>query len=207
MAWGELYEKDSYSYATYINDPYQTGTTLLPSDITGTVYDPVTQYWGGHWSLPNAADLKEFIDNPEVVNTETVYSIELGKDIKRITFRSKLNGNTITMLTNGYANNASVVYDQYLYYMSATLSNYAYFTGLTNNSSLKTTSSNRFNGVGIRPVLKEKYDFTYDDKKGIIVKHIDDLAVDLGITKTVTENGQHRLRSQQTETHNICPEY
>ena len=187
LAWGELFEKDEYSYATYINDLYKTETTLLPSDISGTVYDPVAQYWGGHWSLPNATDLKEFIDNTEIVSSETVYSIELGKDVNRITFRSKRNGNTITMLTNGYANNASVVYDQYLYYMSATLSNYAYFTGLTNNPEMKTYNFNRFNGVNIRPVLKEKYTYTYADKKDIIVRHIDDLAVDLGVTKTVTE--------------------
>lgn len=190
LAWGELFEKESYSYATYINDLYQTGTTLLPSDISGTVYDPVTQYWGGHWSLPNAADLKEFIDNTEIINTETVYSTDLGKDVKRITFRSKLNGNTITMPTNGYANNASVVNNLYLYYMSASRSGTAYFTGLTNNPEMKTYSFNRYNGVNIRPVLKEKYNFTYADKKDIIVRHIDELAVDLGITKIVTENGE-----------------
>ena len=190
LAWGELFEKDEYSYATYINDPYQTSTTLLPSDISGTVYDPVTQYWGGHWSLPNATDLKEFIDNTEIINTETVYSTDLGKDVNRITFRSKLNGNTITMLTNGYANVASVANNLYLYYMSASRSGTAYFTGLTNNPEMKTYTFNRFNGVNIRPVLKEKYDFTYADKKDIIVRHIDDLAVDLGITKTVTENGE-----------------
>ncbi len=190
LAWGELFEKDEYSYATYINDPYQTETTLLPSDISGTVYDPVTQYWGGHWSLPNATDLKEFIDNTEIINTETVYSTDLGKDVKRITFRSKLNGNTITMLTNGYANVASVTNNLYLYYMSASRSGTAYFTGLTNNSEMKTYNFNRFNGVNIRPVLKEKYVFTYADKKDIIVRHIDELAVDLGITKIVTENGE-----------------
>ena len=190
LAWGELFEKDEYSYATYINDPYQTITTLLPSDISGTVYDPVTQYWGGHWSLPNATDLKEFIDNTEIINTETVYSTDLGKDVNRITFRSKLNGNTITMLTNGYANVASVANNLYLYYMSASRSGTAYFTGLTNNPEMKTYTFNRFNGVNIHPVLKEKYDFTYADKKDIIVRHIDDLAVDLGITKTVTENGE-----------------
>ena len=55
---------------------------------------------------------------------------------------------------------------------------------------MKTYTFNRFNGVNIRPVLKEKYDFTYADKKDIIVRHIDELAVDLGITKTVTENGE-----------------
>ena len=36
LAWGELFGKDEYSYATYINDPYQTGTTVLPSDKPAT---------------------------------------------------------------------------------------------------------------------------------------------------------------------------
>ena len=189
LAWGELFEKDTYSYDSYIDDPYLTATTLLPSDITRTVHDPVTQYWGGHWSLPSADDLKEFIDNVETVSTETVYSPELGKDINMTTFRSKINGNTITMPSNGYANNASIVYNQYIYYMSASRSGTAYFTGLTTNTLLKTTTSNRYSGVNIRPVLKAKHVFTYAERKDIIVRHIDDLAVDLGITKTVTEDG------------------
>lgn len=39
-------------------------------------------------------------------------------------------------------------------------------------------------------MLKELYIYPYDNKKDIIVSHINDLAVDLGITKTVTENGE-----------------
>ena len=65
--------------------------------------------------------------------------------------------------------------------MSASRSGTAYFTGLTNNPEMKTYNFNRFNGVNLRPVLKEKYDFTYADKKDIIVRHIDELAVDLGL--------------------------
>ena len=189
LAWGELFEKDSYNYDTYINDPYmENASSLLPPDIAGTVYDPVTQYWGGHWSLPSKDDLQEFIDNTVIVGTETVHSDELDKDINRITFRSTRNGNTITMLTCGYANNASVVYNQYLYYMSASCYDYKYFMGLTNNSQMKTTTFNKYNGVNIRPVLKELYVYPYAEKKDIVVENIDDIAVDLGITKTVTES-------------------
>lgn len=39
-------------------------------------------------------------------------------------------------------------------------------------------------------MLKELYIYPDDKKKDIIVRHIDTLAVDLGITKTVTENGE-----------------
>ena len=187
LAWGELFEKDSYSYETYL-DPYQSGTLLLPTDISGTVYDPVTQYWGGHWSLPNATDIQEFIDNTEIVSTETIRNSEIGKDIIRLTIRSTINGNEITMLTNGIVNNRNVVNNLYMHYLSANRSDKYNCSYLNYNQSLKKDAYLRYVGYSIRPVLKEKYDITY--AKDIIVRHIDELAVDLGITKIVTENGK-----------------
>ena len=189
LAWGELFEKDSYSYDTYI-DPYKSGTSLLPADVSGTVYDPVTQYWGGHWSLPNTDDIQEFIDNTEIVGTETISSSEIGKDIIRLTIRSKINDNEITMLTNGIANNSSIVNNQYMHYLSANRPNIYNCNYFNYNQSLKKDAYLRYVGYSIRPVLKELYIYPDDNKKDIIVRHIDNLAVDLGITKTVTENGQ-----------------
>ena len=79
LAWGELFEKDTYNYASYINDPYlENGSSKLPADIAETVYDPARQYWGGHWTLPSSADIQEFIDNTEIVSSENVASSELG---------------------------------------------------------------------------------------------------------------------------------
>ena len=191
LAWGELFEKDTYNYASYINDPYlENGSSKLPADIAETVYDPARQYWGGHWTLPSSADIQEFIDNTEIVSTENVASSELGKDICKITFRSKRNGKEITMLTNGYANNASVTQNTYFYYMTSSRAGYAYCGIFNNNPSPKVTTTYRYVGLNVRPVLKERYVYTYADKKDIVVRHIDDLAVDLGITKTVTENGE-----------------
>ena len=192
LAWGELFEKDTYNYASYINDPYlENGSSKLPADIAETVYDPARQYWGGHWTLPNSADIQEFIDNTEIVSTETVASSELGKDICKITFRSKRNGKEITLLTNGYATNANVTQNLYFYYMTSSRAGYAYCGIFNNNPSPKVTTTYRYVGLNVRPVLKERYIYTYDNKKDIIVRHINDLAVDLGITKTVvTENGQ-----------------
>ena len=191
LAWGELFEKDTYNYDSYINDQYlDNKSSLLPTDIAETVYDPVKQYWGGHWMLPSVADMQEFIDNTEIVSTETVTSKELGKDINKITFRSKINGNEITMLTNGYATNASVSRNLYLYYMSANLSSYANCVVINNNPSMKTVNFYRYYGMNIRPVLKERNIYTYSQKKDIILRHINNLAVDLGITKTVTIDGQ-----------------
>ena len=191
LAWGELFEKDTYNYASYINDQYlENQTSILPADIAETVYDPARQYWGGHWTLPNSADIQEFIDNTEIVSTETVVSTELGKDINKITFRSKINGKEITLLTNGYATNANVTQNLYFYYMTSSRAGYTYCGILNNNPSPKVTTTYRYVGLNVRPVLKERYIYTYDDKKDIILRHINNLAVDLGITKTVNIDGQ-----------------
>lgn len=194
LAWGELFEKDTYTYDSYINDPYLNGTStaLLPWNISETAFDPVRQYWGGHWTLPSTEDIQEFIDNTEIAGMETISASEseTGKEMNRITFRSKRNGNTITMLTNGYVNNSTIYSNQNLYYMSANRSSYANGWVLTGNNPYYRGGLDRRYGICVRPVLKERYTYLDADKKGIIVRHIDDLAVDLGITKTVTENGE-----------------
>ena len=191
LAWGELFEKDSYSYATYINDPYnETKTSLLPIDIAETVYDPVRQYWGGHWTLPSSADMKELISYTDSIKTESVYSTELGKNVNKVTRRSRINGNEITLISNGYVGNATVYKNEFLYYMSANRSNLTSCV-ILNDNPWGTYNFNRYYGMNIRPVLKDRYVYTYADKKDIIVRHINDLAVDLGITKeVVTEEGE-----------------
>ena len=185
LAWGELFEKDSYTLGTYIDGSWN----IMPSDITETVYDAAKQLWGGHWSMPSAADINELIANTEEVSRETIHSDEIDRDISKITLRSKINGKEITFLTNGFMNGSSIVNPAYLYYMSASRTSYAgNYTSLY--SPTETNSIYRPYGCCIRPVLKELYFYPDDKKKDIIVRHIDALAVDLGITKTVTENGE-----------------
>ena len=185
LAWGELFEKDSYSIDTYIDDKWN----IMPSDITETVYDAAKQLWGGHWSMPSAADINELIANTEEVSRETIHSDEIDRDINKITLRSKINGKEITFLTNGFMNGSSIVNPAYLYYMSASRTSYAgNYTSLY--SPTQTSNIYRPFGCCIRPVLKELFIYPYADKKDIIISHIDDLAVDLGITKIVTENGK-----------------
>ena len=185
LAWGELFEKDSYSFDSYIDDSWK----IMPSDITGTVYDAAKQLWGGHWSMPSAADINELIANTEEVSRETIHSDEIDRDINKITLRSKINGKEITFLTNGYMNGTSIGNPAYFYYMSANRTSSAgYYTSLY--SPTQTSNIYRPYGCCIRPVLKELYIYPYDNKKDIILSHIDDLAVDLGITKEVTENGE-----------------
>lgn len=185
LAWGELFEKDNYSYETYINDPYQSGSAILPADISETVYDPVRQYWGGHWTLPTLADLQEFINYTEIVSTESVYSEELRQNVNKITFRSTVNGNTITMVTTGFASGSSVTQQQYLHYMSASRAGTYYCSTLNNNPSMRTYSNYRYVGFGIRPVLKELFIHPNVGKTEIVISNIDSWAVDLGITKVV----------------------
>lgn len=184
LAWGELFEKDSYSIGTYIDGEW----VIMPSDITETVYDAAKQLWGGHWSMPSAADINELIANTEEASRETIYSDEIDRDINKITLRSKINGKEITFLTNGYMNGTTLGNPAYLYYMSANRPSDGYYTSLY--SPTQTSNIYRPFGCSIRPVLKELYIYPDDKKKDIIVRHIDDLAVDLGITKTVTENGE-----------------
>ena len=185
LAWGELFEKDSYTLSTYIDGSWN----IMPSDITETVYDAAKQLWGGHWSMPSAADINELIANTEEVSRETIHSDEIDKDINKITLRSKINGKEITFLTNGYMNGTSIGNPAYFYYMSANRTSSAgYYTSLY--SPTQTSNIYRPFGCCIRPVLKELYIYPYDNKKDIILSHIDDLAVDLGITKTVTEKGE-----------------
>ena len=185
LAWGELFEKDSYTLGTYIDGSWN----IMPSDITETVYDAAKQLWGGHWSMPSAADINELIANTEEVSRETIHSDEIDRDISKIKLRSTINGQEITFLTNGFMNGSSIVNPAYLYYMSASRTSYAgNYTSLY--SPTATNSIYRPYGCCIRPVLKELYIYPDDKKKDIIVRHIDALAVDLGITKTVTENGE-----------------
>ena len=181
LAWGELFEKDSYTLSTYIDDSWN----IMPSDITETVYDAAKQLWGGHWSMPSAADINELIANTEEVSRETIHSDEIGGGISKIKLRSKINGKEITFLTNGYMNGTSIGNPAYFYYMSANRTSAGYYTSLY--SPTQTSNIYRPFGCCIRPVLKELYIYPDDKKKDIIVSHIDDLAVDLGITKTVTE--------------------
>lgn len=184
LAWGELFEKDSYSFDSYIDAEW----TIMPSDITETVYDAAKQLWGGHWSMPSAADINELIANTEEVSRETIHSDEIDRDINKITLRSKINGKEITFLTNGVMNGTTLGNPTYFYYMSANRTSAGYYTSLY----LPTQTANIYRPYGccIRPVLKELYIYPYDNKKDIILSHINDLAVDLGITKTVTENGE-----------------
>ena len=92
----------------------------MPSDITETVYDAAKQLWGGHWSMPSAADINELIANTKEVSREVIHSDEIDRDINKITLRSKINGKEITFLIATVIwNGSNIVNHTFLYYMSA----------------------------------------------------------------------------------------
>lgn len=181
LAWGELFEKDSYTLATYI-DP---GFNILPTDITHTTYDPARQLWGGHWTLPLLDDINELIAYTEEVDRQTIHSDAIDRDVHRITLRSRINGREISLITTGYMNNTRVDDPTFLFYPAASRTSADKCSVL--KSPTATANSSRPLGYCLRPVLKELTTHDYAERQAIVTARIDELAVDFGITKVVTE--------------------
>lgn len=181
LAWGELFEKDSYTISTYIDPDF----TLLPSDISHTTYDPACQLWGGHWTLPTLADLGELIAYTEEVDRQVIHIDAIDRDVHRITLRSTVNGREISLLTTGLINDAKISSPTYLYTPASTRPSDGYCSVLY--SPTATANGYRPYGYCLRPVLKETTPRTPAEREAIVLAHIDDLAVDFGITKTVTQ--------------------
>ncbi len=62
-AWGEIEEKNYYSWGTYkyCNGSYKT-CSYIGDDIAGSQYDVAHVKWGGTWKLPSLAQIEELID-------------------------------------------------------------------------------------------------------------------------------------------------
>ncbi len=77
-AWGEIEEKDSYNWETYIHCDGSWSTCHdLGSDIRGTAYDVAHVKWGGDWVMPTYEQMKELIDNCKYrwMNNNGVYGV------------------------------------------------------------------------------------------------------------------------------------
>ena len=105
----------------------------------------------------------------------------------KTTFRSKINGREITLVSGGYGNGENISYPSFFYYMSASRMGTAYSCTFSNRNALDSYAFYRWAGCHIRPVLKQKHTFTLKEKSDFVAQHIDELGVDLGITKTVEE--------------------
>ena len=158
-AWGEIEEKDDYSWNTYrwCNGTYDSMTKYCTSGSDGTVdnktvlepEDDVAHVkWGGNWRMPTKAEQDELRNN--CTWTWTTINGVNGYQV------TGPNGNSIFLPAAGLRNGAGV-HDRgnYGYYWSSSLysdsSNgacYLYFSG----SDYDWFSSSRFYGRSVRPV-------------------------------------------------------
>ncbi|MBO4531861.1 MAG: hypothetical protein J5767_14620 [Paludibacteraceae bacterium] len=94
FAWGELCEKDDYSWETYA---YYEKSTGLCSDlgvcISGTIYDVAHMKWDGAWKMPSKEQVEELLQYCESMH----YSL---KGVEGCTFKGP-NGNMIFLPAAG----------------------------------------------------------------------------------------------------------
>ena len=168
-AWGEIEEKDSYSWATYkwcdgtqpkVSNPSLTkycdrgGYGALDGKISLELEDDVAHVkWGGSWHIPTEAEILELINNCESERTTM-------NDVSGMTFKG-VNGNSIFIPAAGSKKNESFSSGEGEYW-SATLGNHSttipYFNFHKNTIELYEGAlykTQRYQGFTIRPVLSE----------------------------------------------------
>ena len=158
-AWGEIEEKDDYSWDTYrwCNGSYASMTKYCTDDSFGTVdnkilLDPEDDVahvkWGGSWRMPIEAEQDELRNN--CTWTWTTLNGVNGYEV------TGPNGNSIFLPAAGYRNGTEVYHRGYFgcYWSSLLGSNggynafYLYFDG----SDYDWNYSDRYIGLSVRPV-------------------------------------------------------
>ena len=168
-AWGEIEEKDSYSWETY---KWCDGTAPKVTNMSLTKYcdrggygtmdgkisleledDVAHMKWGGDWHIPTEAEILELINNCESEWTTV-------NGIGGMTFRG-INGNSIFIPAAGSKRNDSFSSGEGEYW-STTLGNNSttipYFNFYKNTIELyegELYNTQRYRGFTIRPVLSE----------------------------------------------------
>ena len=61
-AWGELEEKETYTYDNYTQIEYLT-LSEFDANISGTQYDVARQKWGSVWRMPTKQEFEELVDD------------------------------------------------------------------------------------------------------------------------------------------------
>ncbi|MCR5159352.1 MAG: hypothetical protein K6D37_09555 [Prevotella sp.] len=168
-AWGEIEEKDSYSWATYkwcdgtqpkVTNPSLTkycdrgGYGALDGKISLELEDDVAHVkWGGSWHIPTEAEILELINNCEHEWTTV-------NDVSGMIFRGA-NGNSIFIPAAGSKKNETLSTGEGEYW-STTLGNHSttipYFDFYRNNIEVYEGglyNTQRYRGYTIRPVLSE----------------------------------------------------
>lgn len=159
-AWGEVEEKENYTWETYkwCNGSDNTMTKYCSEEDYGIVdnkafldpEDDVAQLeWGGRWRMPTSNDLRELIENCEWIRT-TLNNIH-GYKV------TGTNGNSIFLPSAGYRKGTEFcAVDLNGYYWSASVSTSccAVELGMQDEDSYCTNSDNRCLGLTVRPVCK-----------------------------------------------------
>ena len=94
-AWGEIKEKRTYNWKTYIHFDCSNETFHnLGKDIAGTKYDVAHVKWGGGWHMPTQSQILELLNN-----TTSKWTSEYG--VRGIMIMGS-NGGTIFLRAAGY---------------------------------------------------------------------------------------------------------
>ncbi len=156
-AWGEINDKDSYSWGTYEHsDGNSSSCHELGSDIAGTQYDAanVNGEWEGEWRMPSYEQLMLLINNDKIT-TEWITVNEVGG--RKFT---SPDGKSIFLPAAGHRWNANL-YDKGNngYYWTSTLkansSTSAYYFNFY-RGGVEVWDGERFYGMCIRPLSDEE---------------------------------------------------
>ena len=105
FAWGEVAEKEDYSWCTYKwSKECQVTPTKYSSSEAQTLEpedDAAHVLWGGSWRMPTIEEAKELFDN---CNSEWATQNE----VRGVLLRSKKNSNTLFLPLSGFKQNAEL---------------------------------------------------------------------------------------------------
>lgn len=190
-AWGEMEEKDDYSFETYIHcDGTYDTCHNLGSDIAGTQYDVAHVKWGNSWVMPSADQIKELSDNCTHEWVTVNY-------INGSMFTSSINGNSIFLPASGRRSFDESLHNEGLlyvgssgFYWSSTQSSSDSYDAYTLTFGPSSTSdctiwidgNDRFIGRSVRPVINESVNINplepFSDKTNQAIYNIYGIKVD-----------------------------
>ena len=150
-AWGEIEEKESYSWYTYLCcENIDAHSYNIGDDISGTEYDVAHMKWGGSWKMPSREQIKELVK----------YCTTYGDNLNGVDgiFATGPNGATIFLPFAGYKRGTTLFNserDHVCHYWSSTnyVDDYDYTYGLTSsNTGLSSALNYPYQGLSVRAV-------------------------------------------------------
>ena len=150
FAWGDVIPNrggSTSSYIWYKNNKYTKYNDTDKKKVLDLEDDAANVYMGGNWRLPTSVEFAELISNCEISS---------GRDGKSISFRSKINGKSITFPT--VLPNGAGLYGYYFLWLGeiskvASLSVYSEGSGWYSMGYVTVATKDRYNLYSIRPVL------------------------------------------------------